>query len=142
MSAARLAVVFSAAPIVRGLQHQPMLKIGQHRDKGDERTEFVPDLWAVGPLSQSLAKACSWKRKRSPHRSFDSRQYFLTRIEPLQKIAAAPCQKRSRGCGFNPRGNVHPDAPPACDPVSRRGTKTHDQSIPRNPFPGFLPWPE
>src|SRR6266576_2857141 len=74
MSAARLAVVFSAAPIVRGLQHQPMLKIGRHRDKGDERTEFVPDLWAVGPLSQSLAKACSWKRKRSPHRSFDSRQ--------------------------------------------------------------------
>src|SRR5712672_3732270 len=55
----RLAGVFSAAPIVRDLQHQPMLKIGQHRDT-------VPDLWAIGPLSQSLAKACSWKRKEKP----------------------------------------------------------------------------
>ena len=134
----RLAIVFSAAPIVRGRQHQPMLKIGQHRDKGDERTRFVPDLWAIGPLSRSLAKACSWKREISPHRSFDSRQYFLTRIGLLQKIAAAPWEKRSRGCGFNPQGNVHPDAP-ARDPVSRRGTKTHDPSSQRKYFQASSP---
>jgi hypothetical protein len=54
----RLAGVFSAAPIVRDLQHQPMLKIGQHRI-------LSPDLWAIGPLSQSLAKACSWSAREA-----------------------------------------------------------------------------
>src|ERR1700751_1341425 len=33
---------------------------------------------------------------------------------------------------INPEGRVRLDAPPACDPVSRQGMKTHDLSIPTN----------
>jgi hypothetical protein len=37
---------------------------------------------------------------------------------------------------FNPQGSVRLDTPPACDPVSRQGTKTLDLSIPTNLCPG------
>jgi hypothetical protein len=43
---------------------------------------------------------------------------------------------------LNPRHRVRLDVLPACGPVSREGTKTHDLSIPKNLGTGFPPSPE
>jgi hypothetical protein len=43
---------------------------------------------------------------------------------------------------INPEGRVRLDVPPACDPVSRQGMKTHDLSIPTNLCHGLPPLPE
>jgi hypothetical protein len=51
-------------------------------------------------------------------------------------------QRSSAWYVFNLEGRVHLDVPPACDPVSREGMKTHDLSIPTNPCPALPPLPQ
>src|SRR6267143_746052 len=92
-------------------------------------------------LSASANGGIGWTPFRHPLLPLVCR--FLPKFGSVSILPSAPdCIGGLSWVLFSPRHRVRPDVLPACDPVSREDTKTHDPSIPKDLCPAFPPSPE
>src|ERR1017187_8147532 len=82
-------------------------------------------------IGGAQTRSCAWAKRMSRIWShYASITADRQSKHGISRVLYYPCT------AFNPQGSVRLDTPPACDPVSRQGTKTLDLSIPTNLCPG------